>query len=267
MYDREKVQKAFDRVQEVIEALLQPEGGCDWDKEQTPMTMTEYLIEECFECVDAIRKEKPAHVADEMGDLLFNLIFVAYRYSEQNAFDIADALNCAADKMIRRHPHVFSDTKIENREELIKKWAEIKKQEKLSEGIEEKHVFTSLVRSLPPLTKAYRIHSKAAQNGFTWENDEEVEQQVEAEWLELYDALQAKNPEAIEHELGDMIFSLVELGRRKGIKAAQATDKATIRFLNRFEAMEKLAKEKNLNFDELSLEEKDTLWNEVKKIS
>ncbi len=265
MYNSEKTQKAFDRVQDVIEKLLDPKGGCPWDKEQTPDTMTEYLIEECFECVDAIRQNKPAHALDEMGDLLFNLIFVAHRYSEQNKFDISDVLNAAADKMIRRHPHVFADVKVENKEELMANWAEIKKQEKLQEGIETKGVYTSLVRNLPPLTKAYRVHAKAAQAGFTWESDDEVEQQVEAEYLELFDALQSKNPEAIEHELGDMFFTLVELGRRKGIKSSHATDKATLRFLERFEAMEALAKERGLEFETLSLDEKDTLWNEVKQ--
>ncbi len=265
MYDKDKTYKAIDRVQEVIDALLKPETGCPWDQEQTPESMTEYLIEECFEAVDAIRQNKPAHALDEMGDLLFNLCFVAHRYSEKKSFDLADVLNSAADKMIRRHPHVFADKKFENREEMATSWAEIKKQEKLQNGEEIKGVYTSLVRNLPPLTKAYRVHSKAAQNGFTWETDVEVEQQVEAEWLELYDALQSGKTESIEHELGDMIFSLVELGRRKGIKAAAATDNATLRFLERFEAMEELARVRNLKFDELSLDDKDTLWNEVKQ--
>ncbi len=265
MYNKDKTHKAFDRVQEVIETLLSPEGGCPWDKEQTAHTMTEYLIEECFECVDAIRQDKPAHALDEMGDLLFNLCFVAHRYSEENQFDIGDVLNAAADKMIRRHPHVFADVKIENKEELMANWAEIKKQEKLKNGEEVKGVYTSLVRNLPPLTKAYRTHAKAAQVGFTWPSDEEVEQQVEAEYLELFDALQSKNPEHIEHELGDMIFSLVELGRRKGIKASHATDRSVIRFIERFEKMEALAKERGLDFEKMDLDEKDTLWNEVKQ--
>ncbi len=266
MYNKEKAHAALDRVYEVIETLLSPEGGCPWDKEQTTQSMTEYLIEECFECVDAIRQEKPAHALDEMGDLLFNLCFVAHRYSEENKFDLADTLNSAADKMIRRHPHVFADVKIENKEELHANWAEIKKQEKLQKGEDTKGVFTNLVRNLPPLTKAYRTHAKAAQAGFTWQSDDEVEQQVEAEYLELFDALQSKNQEHIEHELGDMIFSLVELGRRKGIKASHATDKSVIRFIDRFEEMEKLAKTKGLDFEKLDLDEKDALWNEVKQL-
>ncbi len=264
MYNQEKTQKALARVQEVIEALLHPETGCPWDKEQTPESLTKYITEECFECIDAIRHNEPEHIADEMGDLLFLLNHVAHFYSqEKKGFDLADAFNCSADKMIRRHPHVFANAKFNTQEEHMQSWEAIKKKEKLQQA-EKIGVYRSLVRELPPLTKAYRIHSKAAQAKFTWEKDEEVEQQVEAEWLELYDALQDNNKEAIEHELGDMIFSLVELGRRKGIDAATATDKATNRFLHRFENMEKLARERGLKFEELSLDEKDELWNEVK---
>ncbi len=266
MYNKEKTENALARIHEVVEKLLDPEKGCSWDREQTPLSMAEYIIEECFECIDAIRSNKTGHIVDEMGDLLFNVYFVANRYAQEGKFDFADALNSACDKMIRRHPHVFADAKIETRQELIDNWAKIKKQEKLAENSDEvKGVFSSLVREVPPLTKAYRIHSKAAQVGFTWETDEEVEQQVEAEWLELFDALQEKNQEKIEHELGDMVFSLVELGRRKGIKLANATDFATNRFLARFEAMEKLARLRGLDFEALSLDEKDALWNEIKQ--
>ncbi len=266
MTPQEKITQSFEKLNEVILSLLDKEKGCPWDKEQTAHTQTEYLIEECFELVDAIRSNKPGHVVDEMGDVLFIIAFIAHRYSEEGKFDLADAFNAGAEKMIRRHPHVFSDAKFTTKDELIESWNNIKKQEKAAAKEEQKGVFGSLVRNLPPLTKAYRIHSKAAQAGFTWESDEDVEQQVEAEWLELYDAMQTRNPEAIEHELGDMIFSLIELGRRKGIKAAIATDNAANRFLNRFEKMEALAQSRNMAFDELSLEEKDELWQEAKAL-
>ncbi len=266
MNNQEKTSNAFAKLNEVIIALLDKEKGCPWDKSQTPETQTEYLIEECYELVDAIRSNKPGHVLDEMGDVLFILSFIAHRYAENNKFDLADALNAGAEKMIRRHPHVFADAKFETKDELIESWTAIKKQEKAAAKEEQKGVFGSLVRDMPPLTKSYRIHAKAALAGFTWESDEDVEQQVEAEWLELYDAIQSGNSEAIEHELGDMIFSLIELGRRKEIKAAIATDKAANRFLERFERMEALASKRNLTFEELSLEEKDELWEEAKKL-
>ncbi len=263
MYDKEKTQEALHKVQEVIEALIDPKTGCPWDREQTPKKITEYIIEECFECIDAIRKDQVAHIVDELGDVLFQFAFLANMYDTENKFNLADALNAGAEKMIRRHPHVFADAKLETEEELVKSWAAIKKQEKLNNP--ESGALSSIPTNLPPLTKSYRIHAKAAGVGFTWENDEDVEQQVEAEYLELFDALQSKNQDAIKHELGDMIFSLVELGRRKGIKSAEATDESANRFLERFAHMEKMAKSRNLTFEDLSLEEKDALWEEAKK--
>lgn len=257
--------EALDHILTVIGKLLDPAGGCPWDKEQTPLSLCEYLIEECHELVDAIRSGKPGHACDEMGDLLFLLIFVAQRYADGGSFTLADALEAAAAKMTRRHPHVFGDASFASLDEFTKAWADIKKAEKAAAGERDKGTFASVPAGLPPLTKAYRLHAKAAQAGFTWDDDEEVERQVEAEWLELLDARASGDAAAQEHELGDMIFSLVELGRRMGIKAAHATDMASQRFRARFEGMEKLAEERGLDFAALSLDEKDALWNEVKE--
>ena len=252
------------RFQDVINQLIDPEKGCPWDKEQTPVSMCEYLIEECHELVDAIRSGKPGHACDEMGDLLFVLLLMARRFELSGQFSLGDALKMGADKMIRRHPHVFEEKSCESIDELMKNWAAIKKAEKEAEGEGAKGVLSSVPSGLPPLTKAYRLHAKAAGAGFTWDDDEEVERQVEAEWLELLDARASGSDEAKEHELGDMIFTLVELGRRMGVKAGNAVDFAANRFRTRFEGMEKLARERGLDFKELSLDDKDELWNEVK---
>jgi len=258
-------QEALGRAQSVLDQLLAPDGGCPWDKEQTLLSLCEYLIEECHELVDAIRSGKPGHACDEMGDLLFLILFVARRYGDAGQFRLADALNSSADKMIRRHPHVFGETAFADRGELLKAWAEIKKAEKAAAGEKERGTLASIPTGLPPLTKAYRLHSKAAGVNFTWDDDEDVERQVEAEWLELLDARASGDKHAQEHELGDLIFSLVELGRRMGIKAAQAVDLAGNRFRERFQAMEELASSRGLDFSKLSLDEKDGLWDEVKK--
>lgn len=257
-------QEALARLQSVVEKLLDPAGGCPWDKAQTPVSLCEYLIEECHELVDAIRSGKPGHACDEMGDLLFLLIFTAQRFTAQGSFSLADALNAAAEKMTRRHPHVFGEATFASQAEFTRAWAEIKKAEKAAAGEQETGALASVPTGLPPLTKAYRLHAKAAQAGFTWDEEEEVERQVEAEWLELLDARASGDPAAQEHELGDMIFSLVELGRRMEIKAAHATDMAANRFRARFQTMEQLARERGLDFAALSLDDKDELWNEVK---
>ena len=252
------------RFQNVIDQLIDPEKGCPWDKEQTALSMCEYLIEECHELVDAIRSNKPGHACDEMGDLLFVLLLMARRFELAGQFSLGDALKIGADKMVRRHPHVFSDTACDSMDDLMKNWAAIKKAEKEAEAGELKGTLSSVPSGLPPLTKAYRVHAKAAGAGFTWDDDEDVERQVEAEWLELLDAKASGSEAEKEHELGDMIFTLVELGRRMGVKAASAVDGAANRFRSRFEGMEALARERGLDFKELSLDDKDELWNEVK---
>jgi len=252
------------RFQNVIDQLIDPEKGCPWDKEQTALSMCEYLIEECHELVDAIRSNKPGHACDEMGDLLFVLLLMARRFELDGQFSLGDALKIGADKMVRRHPHVFSGTSCDSMDDLMKNWAAIKKAEKEAEAGEPKGTLSSVPSGLPPLTKAYRVHAKAAGAGFTWDDDEDVERQVEAEWLELLDARASGSEAEKEHELGDMMFTLVELGRRMGVKAASAVDSAVNRFRSRFEAMEALARERGLDFKELSLDDKDELWNEVK---
>jgi ATP diphosphatase len=258
---RERTGAALARLNEVLARLL-GENGCPWDREQTPQSLAEYLIEECFELVDAIRAGNEADVREELGDLLFLLAFVSRLYARENDF-LAEALEASADKMIRRHPHVFANERIANLKELMSNWERIKKAEKKETG-GPRAVFSGLPRNLPPLTKAYRIHAKAAGAGFTWPEDEDVARQVEAEWLELVDAESRNDAAAVEHEFGDHLFSLVEYGRRRGIKAAASLDMAANRFLRRFEAMEALARERGLDFLSLDLDAKDDLWEEVK---
>jgi ATP diphosphatase len=254
---------ALRRLSDVIARLIGPDG-CPWDKEQTPASLTEYLIEECFELTDAVRSKQAADVCEELGDVLFLLVFVSRLYANRGDFTLADALDGATAKMIRRHPHVFGDTQLADRQALFDNWERIKREEKSADPEKPKTVFSGLPRSLPPLTKAYRIHAKAAGAGFTWPEDEEVERQVEAEWLELLDAQVQGDARALAREFGDHLFSLVEFGRRKGIKAAAALDAAANRFLDRFARMEAMAKARGLDFASLSLDDKDELWEAVK---
>ena len=198
----------------------------------------------------------------ELGDVAFLLLFVAHLYQKRGQFSLDDALNNNRAKMVRRHPHVFGDVTFDNLDEQLKTWEKIKRAEHTDAEGKPQGLFDSLPSSLPPLTKAYRIHSKAARVGFTWPEDEEVEQQVEAEWLE---SSAGDDAEAQKHELGDLIFSITEMGRRKGIKASEALDLATARFLRRFARMEELARQQGKDFPDLSLDEKDELWNAAKE--
>jgi len=244
---------------------LTGENGCPWDKAQTPASLTEYFVEESHELVEAIREGKPGHICEEMGDVAFLLFFFDKLYRDAGGPSLAEAIDATVAKMIRRHPHVFSDTEVNTENDVLKNWEAIKRAEKAAQGEDaRKGLFSGLPAGLPPLTKAYRLHSKVARVGFTWDEDEEVERQVEAEWLEFLDACATGDDEAIRHEYGDHLFTLVELGRRKGIKAAEALDAANRRFLARYEAMENLATERGKDFASLSLDEKDELWEEVK---
>ncbi len=260
---------ALDALSGVVDRLLGPDG-CPWDKEQTPESLAGYFIEESCELAAAIRAGKVHDARDECGDLLFLLLFVARLYADKGAFTLEDALKSSAAKMIRRHPHVFSGTQFADREEQLREWERIKRSEKHEDAPKDEEpagIFADLPAALPSLLKAYRVHSKAARVGFTWPEDTDVEQQVEAEWLEFLDAAQLEGEEGREaqgRELGDLIFSLVEMGRRKGIKADAALDACVGRFLTRFAGMERLARERGLDFAALSLDDKDELWNEVK---
>ncbi len=253
---------ALAELRGVLDALLGPEG-CSWDREQTPASLCDYVIEEAHELVEAVRAGRPADVCGEMGDVMFLLLFLARLYADQGEFGLDDALKVSAAKMIRRHPHVFAGTVFADREEQLLAWERIKRAEKAEEG-KSAGIFADLPKGLPPSVKAYRIHSKAARAGFTWDEDVDVEQQAEAEWLELLDAAQGGSKEHIEHELGDLLFTLVEYGRRKGIKAGAALEGASLRFLRRFSRMEEMSREQGRDFPDLDMGEKNALWDAAK---
>ncbi|MDR2488557.1 MAG: nucleoside triphosphate pyrophosphohydrolase [Desulfovibrio sp.] len=263
MEKREETDRELHTLQGVVEKLLSPEG-CSWDKEQTPLSLCDYVLEEAYELVDAIRRANPADVREELGDVLFLLVFIGALYAKRGDFTLNEAIAANADKMVRRHPHVFAGTVFHSRAEQLSEWERIKRAEKSGDGAPV-GIFNSLPGNLPPLLKAYRIHSKAARAGFTWDEDEDVEQQVEAEWLELLDALRSRDVNAQAHELGDLLFTLVELGRRKGIKADAALDFSTRRFLERFAKMEELARAQGREFSSVSMEEKNALWDQAKE--
>ncbi|MDL2317361.1 nucleoside triphosphate pyrophosphohydrolase [Desulfovibrio sp. OttesenSCG-928-A18] len=251
------------RLRDVVKALIAPDG-CPWDREQTPGSLCEYVLEEAHELVEAIRHGTVADVREELGDVLFLLVFISTLYEKTGDFSLDDAIGTSAAKMIRRHPHVFADTVFDSKDAQLAAWESIKRSEKPAEDGSPAGVFDSLPRSLPPLLKAYRIHSKAARVGFTWDSDQDVEQQAEAEWLELLEAMQSGDKAAQEHELGDLVFTLVELGRRKGIKASAAVDGTAHRFLNRFKQMEQAARSGGRDFTELDMDELNSLWEAAK---
>jgi len=247
------------RLQGVLEALLGP-AGCPWDREQTPRTLADYLVEETHELVEAIRSEDPADIREELGDVWFLLLFVAMLMERSGSFTLSDVLDQAAAKMTRRHPHVFADVEFANQDALWANWEKEKKKEKAGRG-----PFEGIPASLPPLLKAYRLHSKAARLGFTWQDEQGVRRQMDREWQEWEQAEAAGDRESSCAEYGDYLFTLVEYGRRKGHKANEALDRANRKFLARFERLTQLADARGLALNNLGMDEWNMLWDEVKR--
>jgi ATP diphosphatase len=254
------------KIQEVIDALLGP-GGCPWDQKQTPGSLCDYIIEEAFELVTAIRNGDADETCEELGDVLFLLLFETSLHAREGKFALPDVVAMNAAKMIRRHPHVFGDTVVRNQEELLRNWERIKRAEKAGKGDDAGKpagAYDSLPPGLPPLLKAYRIHAKAARLNFTWESDADAAAQFESERREWDEACASGDAARMEEEFGDMLFSMVELGRRRGVKANAALDAANLKFLARYERMEQLARERGLDLLEMGLDDKNRLWEEVK---
>ena len=254
---------ALQSLREVIRSLLGP-GGCPWDQKQTPETLCDYVVEEAFELVEAIRAGNAAETREETGDVLFLLLFIAELSERAGRFTLTEALEESAAKMIRRHPHVFADAKISCQEELLRNWERLKRGEKKDGEGRPAGIFDSLPKGLPPLLRSHRIHSKAARAGFTWATDEDALGQLHAEWKELEEARASGDAARIEAEFGDYLFTLVEWGRRLGLKANAALDKTNARFLARFCAMEEMARAKGKDLADMDLAEMDVLWRAVK---
>lgn len=250
---------------------LRGENGCPWDKQQTPGSLAIYLIEEVFELVDAIESGDDGAVCEELGDVLFQVLFVAHLYREQGAFDIEDAAGMITEKMVRRHPHVFGNETARNTGEIRMRWHEIKKQEKRENGHERtRSVLDSVPAKLPALMRAYRISERAARTGFDWEDIGGVIRKAEEEWGEFNSELAGASGDREHHErsvleLGDVLFTLINVARFAGIHPETALNRSTRKFEKRFRSMERSVSEGGRELESLSRDELDRLWETAKK--
>ncbi len=251
-------QSGIQELLQVIERLLGP-GGCPWDQEQTPESLCDYLVEETFELVTAIRSGKNEEIQEELGDVFFLLLFMSRLL--QDRLSLEQALKMSSRKMIRRHPHVFGHKEVDSREELIQNWEQIKQQEK---SRSRDSILGSVPKNLPPMLLAYRMNAKAARAGFTWDQDRELEDKLDEEWQEWSRARQRGDKKRMEEEFGDYLFTLVEYGRRHNIKANSALAMTNSKFLRRLERMEELALEKGWDLSQLDMEHLEGLWQEAK---
>lgn len=257
--------QALQRLIEVVAQLRSPEGGCPWDLEQTPQTLIPYVLEEAYEVVDAIRQENPEAIADELGDLLLQVVLQAQIASELEQFDLATVAQGITEKLIRRHPHVFADQPVESVDQVKQNWEAIKAQEEQSKT--ETQLLTPRLsryaRSLPPLTAAMKISHKAANVGFEWENVEGVWAKFHEELGEFEHALKAETKDQQQAELGDLLFTIVNLARWYGLDPEAALQGTNQRFVQRFTQVEQ-ALGKGQSISDYSLEELEQFWQQAK---
>lgn len=252
------MKKSFNDLVELARYLRSPEG-CPWDREQSLNTVTPYIIEEAFETVQAIELKDKDEIIEELGDLFFQVIFASQIASEDGEFDINEVIDRLHNKLVRRHPHVFGDKKAKDAEEAIKTWHKQKLKEK-----SRKRRLLEIPKTMPSLLRAHRVGEKASQVGFDWKNPEEVLPKVKEELSELEVEIQNNNKPGIEKEWGDLLFSLVNLGRHLKLDAEKTTHRAIDGFIERFSKIEDKAEQLGKQLSDLSLQEMDELWDEVK---
>jgi XTP/dITP diphosphohydrolase len=231
---------------------------CPWDKKQTNETLRHLTIEETFELADAIMDKDWQGIKEELGDLMLHLVFYAKIATEENQFTLAEAIETVCEKLIRRHPHIYGDVKVQNEEDVKQNWEKIK----LQEG--KKSVLSGVPRSLPAMVKAHRLQDKSRQVGFEWKVVEDVWKKVDEEFGELKDAVKGGNQDEIEAEFGDLLFSLVNYARFLKVDPELALERTNKKFIHRFTRMEELASLENKFLHDMSLEDQDALWNKVK---
>lgn len=246
--------ESFERLLSIMDDLREK---CPWDKKQTLQSLRHLTIEETYELADAITKNDLSSLKGEIGDLFLHLVFYCKLGSEQGAFDVTDVLNSICDKLIHRHPHIYGDLNVATEEEVKTNWEKLK----LKEG--KKSVLEGVPTSLPAMVKASRIQEKVKGIGFDWDNAEDVWEKVREELDEFHQESISNTPE-MEDEFGDVLFSLINYARFKGINPENALAKTNHKFIQRFQLMEKMISEEGKLISDMHLHEMDTYWEKAK---
>jgi MazG family protein len=254
--------RTLSRLVGVMQRLLAP-GGCPWDREQTLLTLRKYVLEEACEVIDAIEGGDRAMLREELGDLLLQVVFQSELARAEQAFAIDDVVEGIVDKLVRRHPHVFGDTTATTSAEVLQNWERIKIEEKKG-----RRVLEGVPRSLPALTRAQRIGEKVSRVGFDWSDSQGSRAKIDEEMGELSQALEAGEHDAIEAELGDVLFALVNLARHVGVDAEGALRRTVDKFSKRFSHVEDRVRAEHGGWPEAPrpLEELDRYWDEAKRL-
>ena len=254
---RQEKLEAFGRLLDIMDDLRE---NCPWDKKQTPESLRHLTLEEVYELSDAILDKNMDEIREELGDLMMHLIFYAKIGEEKQAFDVCDVLNGISDKLVYRHPHIYSNVKVTDADEVADNWEKLK----LKEG--KKSVLSGVPKSLPPLLKAYRMQEKVKGVGFEWEKQSQVWEKVEEELNELKTEVEQNNSkEKIEEEFGDLLFALINYARYVGINPDDALERTNRKFIRRFQYIETQSAKEGHNLTDMTLEEMDVYWNRAKR--
>ncbi len=262
----------FSKLVEIMKKLRAP-GGCPWDRKQTYETLCPHIVEEAYELVDAIERRgedrSMAHVLEECGDLLLQVVFVGAIAEELGDFNISDIPEVLSQKLIRRHPHVFGDVVAEDADKVLENWEKIKRQERAGQPAEDRSVLSGVPRNLPATVKAYRIQQKAAMVGFDWEKGDQapVLDKIAEELEEVREVVSDEKKDALTGEIGDLLFAVVNLSRRMGIDPDVALSRTNSKFERRFRYVEKQVEAEGGDWSKFTLDQLDSYWNQAKKSS
>ncbi len=258
-----------------LQARLRAAKGCPWDREQTHSSLRTYLIEEAYEVLDALESGDDARFAEEMGDLLLQIVFHSQIAREEGRFSVADVIREVHEKMVRRHPHVFGEKRAKDAAEVLRNWEQIKAEERLAKGISQtplgeahepdgRSLMAGVSRGLPAALEGYQLTRRAARIGFDWEDVNGIFEKIQEEGAEVCHALSTMEPLRIEGEIGDLLFAAVNLARFVHVDPEIALKKANAKFVKRFQAMERLAESSGRKLADIPRAEMESLWEAVK---
>ena len=244
--------------------LRDKDDGCEWDKEQTFRSIAPYTIEEAYEVADAIERENVSDLKEELGDLLLQVVFLSQIAKEEDLFSFDDVAKTISEKLVKRHPFVFSDKKNHSTDEQVNQWEEIKKKERSKKN--QRGILEGIAKNLPSLQRSQKIQKRVASVGFDWPDTKGVFKKIKEELRELEEAVEAKNNESIQEEIGDLYMIITNLSEKLGIDSEESLRKSNAKFEKRFNYIEKKLGKDNIKLSEMDLDELDTLWNDSKKL-
>jgi len=259
MEEGKNSEEALSRLYEILKVLRKE---CPWDRKQNHESIRTCIIEEAYETVEAINKKDKENLREELGDVLLQVLFHASLAEEQKEFSLTDVINEECEKMIRRHPHVFSDGNAKTIDKVLEKWENIKDEERIKDGLTAR--LDGVPKSLPALIRSKKVQERAARYGFDWDDIAGAFNKISEETEELFIACQNENGDEIAIEIGDLLFSVVNSARFLNIDPEEALNAATDKFIKRFDRIEEAARKRGMSLEEMSIQEMDRIWEEAK---